>query len=78
MYIQTKKTHNRGAQFMQALQVHFTYKANNCKVADFCVVQSKTKRLTQLAQFETMHKIAAALNLKHFYDVTLTHYNVCK
>ena len=63
---------------MQTLQVHFTYKANNCKVEDFCVVQSKTKRLTQLAQFETMHKIAAALNLKHFYDVTLTHYNVCK
>ena len=63
---------------MQTLQVHFTYKTKNAIVSDFCVVQSKTKRFTQLAQFETMHKIAAALNLKHFYDVTLTHYNVCK
>ena len=63
---------------MKTLQVHFTYKTKNATVQDLCIVQSKTKRLTQLAQFETMHKIAAALNLKHFYDVTLTHYNVCK
>ena len=63
---------------MQTLQVHFTYKTKNATVSDFCVVQSKTKRFTQLAQFNTMHKIAAALNLKHFYNVTLTHYNVCK
>ena len=63
---------------MKNLQVHYTYKTKNATVQDLCIVQSKTKRLTQLAQFETMHKIAAALNLKHFYDVTLTHYNVCK
>ena len=61
---------------MTQLQVHFKYNINGNEVQDFCVVQSKTKRVAMGQQMLTQFKLAKQLNLQE-KDITLTHYFVC-
>ena len=58
------------------LQVHFTYNVNGAEVQDFCVVQSKTKRLSCATQLMTAFNLSKQLNVSA-KDITLTHYYVC-
>ena len=61
---------------MKQLQVHFTYNVNGAEVQDFCVVQSKTKRLSCATQLQTAFNLSKQLNVSA-KDITLTHYYVC-
>ncbi len=61
---------------MKQLQVHFTYNVNGMEVQDFCVVHSKTKRLSCATQLMTAFNLAKQLNVSA-KDITLTHYYVC-
>ena len=61
---------------MKQLQVHFTYNVNGAEVQDFCVVQSKTRRLSCATQLMTAFNLSKQLNVSA-KDITLTHYYVC-
>lgn len=60
---------------MQTLQVHFTYSQDGMRVEDFCVVESKTKRLSTANAGTTIWRLAKQLGLAP-NKIELTHYYI--
>ena len=60
---------------MKTLQVHFTYSLDGMRVEDFCVVESKTKRLSTANAVTTVWRLAKQLGLAP-NKIELTHYYI--